>query len=246
MKKILIVLMAALMLLSGCGKKYAEKPEEDISNTYQEDTKNPSDDETEGLMINYEIQNDEEIIAENRRAVGAMLDSFGALDYEGALACVREEDRAMFDVESARSNIVYELLLSRMSYEFGDSLTAGDGGRYLRVSISSPSMLDIYAEIYLMMNDAMMNGEITTAEEARDFNNNAIAQIIDSESISRKTMDVDILLEADGDGVLRPALTPDLLNAMLGDIQNASREINDAVNEGVNEYNSAKAAGEFD
>ena len=247
MKRALIICMAAFML-AACGNKYTEKPEEDISNKYTDaetDISGVSGEDTPSDAVVYETVNDEAVIAENQSVAGAMLDCFKNLDFDGALGYVRESDREMFDVETAGSNLIYNLLPARMSYEFGESLTDEDGRRYISVDISSPSMLDIYSSVFLLMNDALINGEIT-ADETRDFNNDAIYDVVEGGDYDYITTNVVIEFQNDADGELRTVLTPELLNAMLGDIQNASQQINEAMSESVDEYNSAKAAGEFD
>ena len=78
------------------------------------------------------------------------------------------------------------------------------------------------------------------------FSRRALVEVLESGEINNTSTDVYIRLDTGSDGVLRPALTPELLNAMLGDIQNAANEINETVNETANSYNAAKASGDLD
>ncbi len=248
MKKNVIIALVLVLALAGCGRKQADKPDEQISNSYngsaaqQTGTEDALPEEEE-----HEFQpvTDEEVIAANRAAASAMLDCFQKLDYEGALANAREEDRQLMDVESARNNVAYAALLPRMSYELGESLTE-NGVNYISAKISAPSMREVYGQVFIRMNDAMMNGEVATSEEAAEFNDRALVEVLESGEINNTSTDVYIRLDTGSDGVLRPALTPELLNAMLGDIQNAANEINETVNETANSYNAAKASGDLD
>lgn len=247
MKKILAAILAMLMFLPGCGREQAQKPDGQIDNSYAGEVTDTEPDETDAAEELRELMpvTDEETVAGDRAVATGLLDSFKALDYEGAMAWVREEDRQLMDLESARTNAAYSALLPRMTYELGDSLTDGEN-RYIRVSVTAPSMKDVYGQVFIRMNDALMNGEISSEEETAAFNNAAIADVVENGDVKVNTMDVDIPLEIDGDGNLRACLTAELLNAMLGDIQNAAAAINEAVDEGMDQYNSAKAAGEFD
>ncbi len=245
MKKTAILALILALALSGCGRKQAEKPDEQIDNSYK-----GGETQTEEAVPEEELHyflpvEDEEVIAAGRAAASAMLDCFQKLDYEGALANVREEDREMLDVDSARSNAAYTALLPRMSYELGDCLTE-NGVNYISAKITAPSMSEVYGQVFIRMNDAMMSGEVTTAEEAAEFNDRSLVEVLESGEINNTSTDVYIRLDAGGDGTLRASLTPELLNAMLGDIQNAANEINETVNETANSYNAAKAAGDLD
>lgn len=236
--KLLTILILMSLTLAGCGVKQAEVPEGQVDNAYVGG----------GVEQSAELtpETDEAAIAENRLVAGAMLDCFMALDYDGALVYMRENDREMFNVESAQDSIVYSMLLSRMSYELGESFTDQFGNRYVRAEISAPSMIDVYGEVLLMMNDVIMSGEFESGEELQAFNDQSFVKVIENGEIGTSTITVDIGLENDTDGELRVIFTPEILNAMLGDIQNASQQINEALSEGIEEYTSARDAGAFD
>lgn len=249
-KTILAATLALILLLPGCGRKQTQKPDSPADNTYNSagtEGENDADnsDNDASATTDLTVVTDETVVAENRAVASGLLDSFQSLDYEGALARVLEKDRELMDVKSARSNAAYNALLPRMTYELGDSLTDGEN-RYIRVSITAPSMSDVYGQVFIRMNDALMDGEISTDEEVAAFNDAAIADVVENGDIKSNTMDVDIAIEPDTDGNLRARLTQELLNAMLGDIQSAAAAINEAVDEGMDQYNSAKASGEFD
>lgn len=241
--KIITPFIIAAMLLTSCGTKQAETPDTAVDNSYVGDNTQAAQAEKENIFLPV----DDEVTAnENSAVVSAMLDSFKALDYEGALDCIRLEDREKINIEDAEESVAYSMLLSRMSYKIGDSLTDEQGGRYLEVEISAPSMLDVYGEVVLLMNDAVMSGQITSPEELREFNDQAFLEVMENESIGTSTMTVYIELKNDTDEALRVVFTTEILNAMLGDIQNASQQVNDALSEGMNEYTTARDAGAFD
>ena len=128
MKKIFIIFVSLLVLLGGCGTKKTEKPAGSVGNSYENgETEAASSPDGEEAPV---AVTDEAVIAENSAAVSAMLDCFKALDYEGALALVRESDRELLNVESARANAAYNALLPKMTYETGACYADGEGGRY--------------------------------------------------------------------------------------------------------------------
>ena len=90
----------------------------------------------------------------------------------------------------------------------------------------------------------MMNGELASSEEAAEFNNAAITDIVNNGEVKENTMEVRVAL-AEEDGALRAALTNELLNAMLGDIQGASQQMEETLGESADEYSQAKDAGVF-
>ncbi|MGN1098196.1 MAG: hypothetical protein ACI4SS_04805, partial [Clostridia bacterium] len=110
--KLLSICFVVVMLFSACGKKQAQKPENEVDNK----VKTESDE-----LSNVEIITDEAEIAADRRVVGAMLDCFKNLDYEGAMEYIRESDRELFDLENTSQRPLYDSLFAKLSYEFGDS-----------------------------------------------------------------------------------------------------------------------------
>ena len=240
-----ILFIAMVMALSACGSKQAESPDKDVDNTYVGENSGPTETETDAERFPVI---DETVVAENNAVVSAMLDCFRDLDYDGALEYIIESDRENLTpyFESANEEVIYPLLLSNMSYELGDSLTDEQGRRYVRTKISAPSMLDIYGEVVLLMNDAVMSGEVTSNEELREFNNQAFIDVVDKNTVGTSTLEVDVELQIDADSALRVAFTTEILNAMLGDIQNAGQQVGDALNEGMEEYVNARNAGAFE
>lgn len=233
--KTICLCLAAALTFSACGAKRAPAPKEETDNKVaaeqSQEEKIPVTDRAE--------------LAADREIVGGMLECFKNLDYEGAMEFIRESDRARFDLSNVSQKTLYDCLFVKLGYEIGDSYVQG-GKKYVPVSIGAPDMLDVYGELNLRYIDAMMNGEISTEDESRNFNNEALPEIMESADIKTKTTEVNVELQACADGEERVVFTSELMNAMMGDIQTASDQISKALEEGVAEYNSAKESGALD
>lgn len=246
MKKCFIIAAAMLVLLCGCGKKGNENSSAggDGNNVVSETADDGASEGDTGFVT----VTDEAVIAEGRQVVSSMLDGFKALDYEDALVWVRESDREMF-MNSAHSSESSETLLSvllpRISYEFGDSYVDDEGVNYVNVNITTLSMQDIYGQVFIRMNDAMMNGELVPGDQTTEFNNAAIVDVAENGDVSEVTTGTAVRLEKDGDGNLRAVLDQSLLNAMLGDYYGAAQQMEETIGGSVDEYNEAKEAGAF-
>lgn len=234
MKLRLIPIALALLLLCSCGKNEAER-----SDAPQNNAVASADTEAERRVIEGA---EAEPYAE---VVTSMLEHFAALDYDGALAYIRESDRAMFDFSDESRRRLYDSLFSHMSCETA-AVYSSAGRIFVETDVTSPDMLDVYGDLNLMYIDAMMNGEITSEEESRNFNNEALAGIVAADDLKYKTGRVDVEVVKDADGESRVAFTAELMNAMLGDIQTAQEQVSRAIEEGAEEYTSARDSGAFD
>ena len=243
MKKLIPIILALTLALAACGDKEVKRsdnPEDNRVNAEQ----NVGDDKA-APSVDRDIVEDEAEATADRAVLSSMLDGFAGLDYEEALLYIRESDRGLFDFSNTSQKVLYDSLFSHMSYELGDVYTSG-GRLYVSAEITSPDMLDVYGDLNLLYIDALMNGEITSEEESREFNNRALPEIVAQEDLKYKTMPVDVELMRDSDGEYRVVFTAELMNAMLGDIQNAESQVSQAIEEGTEEYTSARDAGAFD
>ncbi len=233
MKLRLISIALCLLLLCSCGKKEAER-----SDTPKDNSVSTTETETTRVIEGGEAEAYSGIVT-------SMLGCFAALDYEGALAYIRESDREMFDFSDESQRRLYDNLFSHLSCETGE-VYSSEGRTFVKTDITAPDMLDVYSDLNLLYIDAMMNGEITSEEESRNFNNEALAGIVAAEDLKYKTSRVDIEIAEDTDGESRAVFTAELMNAMLGDIQTAQRQVSQAIEEGAQEYTAAKDSGAFD
>lgn len=239
MKKIIPFILTAALLLSACGDKEAERsssPEDNRVTAEQAEKAAGKSDRT--VLKGDEAEADAAVLSN-------MLDRFASLDYEGALQYVREADRELFDFDSSTQKPLYDNLLAHMSHETGEVYVSG-GRTYVDVEITAPDMLQVYGDLNLLYIEAMMNGEITSEEQSREFNDKALADIVAKEDLEYKTMPVSVELMKDRGGEMRVVFTAELMNAMLGDIQTAESQVTQAIEEGADEYTSAKDAGVFD
>lgn len=236
--KSIAVFMCIIFALSACGEKEAKRKEEKTDNSVQT-VQNIQSSEERNILT------DEAEISEDKAIVAAMLDGFASLNYEGAMEYIRISDRELFDFSNSSQKTLYDSLFSKLSYDFGEVYTS-DGRLFVETNIIAPDMLDVYGEINLRYLDAMMYGEISSEEEAREFNNKALEEIVADEELEMKTMTVSVELMEDSDGVQRVVFTAELMNAMLGDIQNAQSQVSTAIEEGLEEYNTAKESGALD
>ncbi|MCH5187595.1 MAG: hypothetical protein J1F63_04275 [Oscillospiraceae bacterium] len=241
--KLIAIILCAGLLLAACGEKKAERSGDPVDNRVNSEQSIGANGESN---VNRETVADEAEAEAARSVLAAMLNGFAGLDYEGALLYIRESDRELFDFSNTSSQKpLYDNLLSHMSYELGEVYTSG-GRVYVSAEITSPDMLDVYGDLNLLYIDALMNGEITSEEESREFNNRALPEIVAQEDLKYKTMPVDVEIMKDGDGEKRVVFTAELMNAMLGDIQTAGSQVSQAIEEGTQEYTAAKDAGAFD
>lgn len=238
----LVTLLICLVLaFAACSEKEAQRPDSPndnsvVSNQGAGNESNAKDNKT--VITGSEADG-------NRAVVSGMLDCFIARDYEGALLYIRESDRSLLDFSNTSQMTLYDSIFSRLSYELRDVYTS-NGRTFVEAEITAPDMLHVYSEVNLRYLDAMLGGQITSADEARDFNNQALVEVAEAEDLELKTMPVDIELMTDNDGENRIVFTAELMNAMLGDIQNAQAQISEAIQEGTQEYTAAKESGAFD
>lgn len=233
--KLMAVALSVMMLFCGCGEKYAEKNDNPSDNKVAENVANETETRTYA---------DEEQTVKDKEIISAMLDCYKNLEYEDALDYIREADRQLFDFSNATQNTLYDNILSQIEYTFGEDYFA-NGRHYVEVNISAPDMLDIYGKINLQYIDAMLNGEISSEEESREFNNAALKNIIAEGDFNMKETTSKIELQQEN-GEEKVVFTAELMNAMLGDIQNAQQQVSQAIEEGMAEYNSAKESGALD
>ncbi len=233
--KFLPICLAAVLVLSACGREKANKPDSEIDNK----VKSEAADSVE------EVITDEKTASAQRQIVSSMLECFKNLDYEGAMEYIRESDRQLFALDNTSQKTLYDTLFAKLSYDF-DSCFVRNGRTFVTTEITAPDMLDVYGELNLRYMDAMLNGEIASEEESRAFNNRVLGEIIAEGEIDEKTMEVEVELQPDADGEEKVVFTAEIMNAMLGDIQTAQQQVSSAIEEGLDEYNSAKDAGAFE
>ncbi len=234
--KLTAVCVCLCLMLSACGKKEAVRSDDAQDNSVQTSIDSERD---------REIITDEAEAEEYKAVVAAMLDCFQALDYEGAMEYIRESDRGLFDFSDSSQQALYNSLFAKLSYSFGDVYTM-NGRIFVETDITAPDMLYVYGEVNLRYIDAIMNLEVTSEEESREFNNRALEEIVNEDGLEMKTMTVQVELMRDSDGVERTVFTAELMNAMLGDIQTAQAQVSEAIEDGLEEYNTAKDSGMFD
>lgn len=226
--KFAAIALCVAMLFCGCGKKQAEK------NT------NPTDNSVQNQAVGEEKR--EPVSAEksesDKKIISEMLACFKNSQYSEAISYIREADRSLFDFDNASQSTLYDSILSKIEYTLGDDYYVNEK-HLVDASISAPDMLDIYGKINLQYIDAMLNGQISSEDEAREFNNAALKDIVAQGDYKLKETAVRIELQAEN-GEEKIVFNADLMNAMLGDIQNAQQQVSEAIEEGMAEYNAAK------
>lgn len=237
--KSFIAIMCLCLCLCSCGEKKAPKNDSPADNRVTSSAEDSAKNDAEKEYA------DEETAKNDRELISLMLDCYINSDYEGAMEYIRESDRSLFNFGDENQTALYDCLLSKISYEVGEDYYSG-GRHYITTEITAPDMLDIYGKINLQYIDAMMNGEVFSAQEARDFNNKTLKEITDEGDYETKTMTVDIELQKDESGEEKAVFTAELMNAMLGDITTAQSQVSQAIEEGMEEYNSAKESGALD
>ncbi len=249
-KKVIVIIAVAVVIaaaavaalivsLGSAGKKQAQKAENPTDNKVE--TRETAEEGPVGELTPSEDSEYTEACAD---ALKAMLDAFKVLDYSEAVSFMREKDRESFDFDNISE--IHGLLFSRMDYTIGAPYTDEEGRTYIKAVVSAPDMLDVYGYVYLRLSDAMMTGEIQTEEEMYAFNNEAARDIMETEDIGIKETELYVGFEDEDNSRPRVIFTSSLMNAMMGDIQSASQQVSQAINEGLDEYTDAKNSGAFD
>ncbi len=231
--KLIPIILIFCIAFAACGEKEAERGEKTDNKVHSQ--------QTETVDEKTPVTDGDELASVNA-AAGNMLSSFAALVYAGALVYIRESDRSVISFDNSSQKALYDCMFPKLSYELKEVYTRG-GRLYVAADITAPDMLDVYGKVNLRYMDALLNGEIASDEEARQFNDKSLAETVSADDVKLKTTSAEIELMRDADGELRVVLTAELMNAMLGDIQTAQQQVSEAISEGMEEYKSAKDAG---